>query len=164
MKLALLVTVGSLVLGQPWAAADEKKIPLSEVPKLVLDAVKLKFPSGELREASKVLDDDETTFEISLLNAGKHVTVSADDEGEIEEIETEIAVSDLPKAVTDAIAGKYPRAKLKKAEELVEIEDGKEDKAYEVEITTSDGKSIEVKVDKSGKLEEQDDDEDDDDK
>jgi hypothetical protein len=134
--------------------ADEHKIPLSEVPKAVTDAVKLKFPRAELKEAVKDVEDDETTFEISLLNAGKHVTVSLDDEGEIEEIETEIAVSDLPKPVTDAIAGKYPKATLKKAEEIVEIEDGKEEKAYEVDVVTAEGKSVEVKIDGSGKIEE----------
>ncbi len=157
MKFAVLVVMGSLILVHSSVAADEKKIPLGEVPKPVLDAVKKKFPHAELKEATKEVDDDETTFEISLLNAGKHVTVSLDDEAEIEEIETEITVGDLPKPVTDAIAGKYPKAKLNKAEEVVEIEDGKEEKAYEVEITTSDGKSLEVKVDAAGKIEEDED-------
>ncbi len=63
-------------------------------------------------------------------------------------------MSDLPKPVTDAIAGKYPKATLKKAEEVVEIEDGKEEKAYEVDVVTAAGKAVEVKVDASGKIEE----------
>jgi len=142
-----------LLLGSS-VQADEHKIPLSQVPKAAIDTVKLKFPLAELREAVKSVEDNETTFEISLLNAGKHITVSLNDQGEIEEIETEIAVSALPKPVTDAIAGKYPKATLKKAEEVVEIEDGKEEKAYEVEVVTAAGKSVEVKVDASGKIEE----------
>jgi Putative beta-lactamase-inhibitor-like, PepSY-like len=155
MKCAVLVVIGSLLLVHSSAvAADEKKVPLGEVPKPVLDAVKLKFPRAELKEAVKDVDDDETSFEISLLNAGKHITVTLDDEGEIEEIETEIALSELPKPVTDAIAGKYPKATLKKAEEVVEIEDGKEEKAYEVDVVTAEGKSVEVRVEASGKIEE----------
>ena len=155
MKLVNSGVVGLvlLVLGSS-VQADEHKIPLSEVPKAAIDAVKHKFPRAELKEAVKDVEDDETTFEISLLNAGKHVTVSVDDEGEIEEIETEIAVSDLPRPVADAIAGKYPKATLKKAEEVVEIEDGKEEKAFEVEVVTAAGKSVEVKVNASGKIEE----------
>jgi hypothetical protein len=134
--------------------ADEHKIPLSEVPKAAIDAVKLKFPRAELKEAVKSVEKNETTFEISLLNAGKHITVSLDGKGEIEEIETEIAVSALPRPVTDAIAGKYPKATVKKAEEVVEIEDGKEEKGYEVEVVTAAGKSIEVELDASGKIKE----------
>ena len=155
MKFVVLALMGPLLLVHASAvAADEKKVPLGEVPKKVLDAVKLKFPRAELKEAVKAVEDDETTFEISLLNAGRHITVSLDDEGEIEEIETEIAVSALPKPVTAAIAGKYPKATLKKAEEVVEIEDGKEEKAYEVDVVTAAGKAVEVKVDASGKIEE----------
>ena len=155
MKFVVLALMGPLLLVHASAvAADEKKVPLGEVPKKVLDAVKLKFPRAELKEAVKDVEDDETTFEISLLNAGRHITVSLDDEGEIEEIETEIAVSDLPKPVTAAIAGKYPKATLKKAEEVVEIEDDKEEKAYEVDVVTAAGKAVEVKVDASGKIEE----------
>ncbi len=143
----LLLVLGSSV------QADEHKIPLSQVPQAAIAAVKHKFPHAELKGAVKEVENKKTTFEISLLNAGKHVTVSLDDEGEIEEIETEIAVSDLPKAVTAAIAGKYPKATLKKAEEVVEIEDGKEEKkVYEVDIVTAAGKSVEVKVNASGKI------------
>ncbi len=135
--------------------ADEHKIPLSDVPKAAIDAVKHKFPQAELKQAVKEVEDKEINYEISILNAGKHITVSLDEKGEIEEIETEIAVSDLPKSVTAAIAGKYPKGTLKKAEEIVEIEDGKEEKkAYEIDVVTAAGKSVEVKVDASGKIKE----------
>ena len=79
----------ALVISGAAGRGDEKKVPLSEVPKVVLDAVRARFPGAELKEAEKEVEEDEATFEISLTAAGKHVTVSVDDEGEIEEIETE---------------------------------------------------------------------------
>jgi len=151
--LALLLVVGSCVL------ADEQKVPLRDVPRAVLDAVRAKFPKAELKGATKETgEDDEVTYEISLVNQGKKVTVSVDREGKIEEIETEIAIGDLPKSVTDALAAKYPKATLKRAEEVVEIDHGKEEKEYEVEVVTPEGKSIEVKVEANGRINEGEDD------
>jgi Putative beta-lactamase-inhibitor-like, PepSY-like len=149
----VLLVLGSAVSG------DEKKIPLSEVPKAVIDGVKARFPDAELKEAQKEIDDDETLFEISLTTAGKHVTVSASDEGEIEEIETEITAGELPKAVAEAIAAKFAEATVKKAEELIEIDDGKEEKSYEVQLATPGAETREVKLKANGEIEDTEEDE-----
>ncbi len=149
-----ILAVSVLVFG-PSIRGDEQKVPLAQVPRAGIDAVKHKFPQAELKEASKEVEGKKTTYEVSLTSAGKHITVSLDEKGEIEEIETEIAMSDVPRAVTEAIAARYPQAKIKKAEEIVEIEDGKEEeKAYELDVVTAAGKSVEVTVDARGKIKE----------
>ena len=109
MKCAVAVLTGLIMLVSGSAIrADEKKIPLSEVPKKVLDAVKARFPGAELKDAAKEVQDDETSYEIGMLNAGKRITVSVDDEGEIEEIETVLAVATFPRSSADAVTGKFP--------------------------------------------------------
>lgn len=144
--LALLVTAGHLDAG-------EQKIPLREVPEPVLDAVKAKYPNAELKGATRETSANKrVTYEISAINQGKKITVSLGQEGKIEEIETEIAIADLPRIVTDALAAKYPKATLKKAEEIVDLDDGKEEKEYEVEVVTAEGKSIEVTIAANGKI------------
>jgi hypothetical protein len=154
MKNSVFAIVGFVLLVFISAGrCDEKKIPLSDVPKVVLDAVKARFTSAELKAAEKSVEDDETTFEISLTTAGKRVTVSVDDEGEISEIEREVAVAGLPKPVADAIAATFAKATIKKAEELVEIDDGKEEKSYEVELSTASGETREVKFKPNGEIE-----------
>jgi len=147
-----LLGLALLVFGSA-AWSDEKKIPLSDVPKAVLDAVKARFPGAELKQAEKEVDDDETTYEISLTTAGKHITVSVDDEGDISEIETELAAGKLPKPVADAIAAKFPKATIKTAEELVEIDEGKEEKFYEVLIATGGDETLELKFKANGEIE-----------
>ena len=128
MKSFVYVLAGlALVISGAAGRGDEKKVPLSEVPESRARRGEGTVPGAELKEAEKEVDEDEATFEISLTAAGKHVTVSVDDEGEIEEIETELSIAGLPKAVADAIAAKFAKATIKKAEELVEIDDGKED-------------------------------------
>jgi hypothetical protein len=150
-----LLLAGSTVRG------DEKKVALSELPKAVLDAVKRKFPHAELKEATKEVEKNQTTYEVSLVDEGKHIDASLNEKGKIEEIETEIEVSKLPSAVADAVAAKYPKSTIKKAEEIVEFEDGKEEKSYEVVVATTEGKSVEIKLDAKGKIEDDENDKDD---
>ena len=132
--------------------ADEEKIPLKDVPKAVLDALKAKFPAGEMKGAGKETEDDETIYEITLVDRGKHIDVSVDEEGEIEEVETEIAAGDLPKPVAESLHAKYPEATIRKAEEIVEIEDGEETKSFEVVVVTGAKKTFEVKLSPGGKI------------
>jgi hypothetical protein len=132
---------------------DEQKIPLGDVPKAVLDAVKAKFPHADLKEAAKEKEDNEVIYEISIVDQGKKIDVSVDEKGEIEKTETEIAISALPKAVTNAIEAKYPKATIEKAELVIEFEDGKEDERnYEAVIVTDAKKTIEVVLTPKGKI------------
>ena len=65
--------------------------------------------------------------------------------------EKEIAAKDLPKAVADAVAAKYPNAKMKKVEELIKVTAGKEKlECYEVTVEV-DGKDVEVEFLPDGK-------------
>ena len=133
------------------AHADEEKIPLKDVPKAVLDAVKAKFPKAEIKGAEKEVEDGETLYEIETELDEHDVDLALKANGTIMEIEKEIAVKDLPKPVTDAIAAKHPKAKIEKAEEILEFEDGKEMKSYEVAVEVGE-KDMELKITPDGKI------------
>ncbi len=178
------------------AQADDEKeseVALDKVPKAVLKAVEEEFEGAKIKAAVKGEDDGETFYEVEITHDGKSIDVTLDDEGEIEEVEKEVAVGDLPKEVTAAIEKKYPGAKLKEAEQVTEFGDDEEDDddgsekaksddkkgdktkaddgddkedadekgdgdededeevAYEVEITTAEGKTLEVEVSADGK-------------
>lgn len=132
--------------------ADEVKVALKDVPKAVIDAVKAKFPQAELGEASKETENGKTTYEIALKDRGRAVDLSATAEGKITEIETTIEAKSLPAKVAAALDAKYPKATMKKAEEIVEIDDGKETKSFEVILVTTAKKSVEVKLSPEGKI------------
>lgn len=140
--------------------AKEEKVPLDQVPKAVLDAVKARFPSAKLAEAEEETEDGTTTYEIELDHKGQEYTVSATAEGKITEIEREVEIKDLPKAVSDAIKKKYPNAKMEEAEEVTA------DNKTTYEVAVKNGKKeLELTLDASGKIlkeEEEDEDEDDD--
>ncbi|HEV3162452.1 MAG TPA: PepSY-like domain-containing protein [Isosphaeraceae bacterium] len=132
--------------------ADEQKVALKDVPKVVLDAVKAKFPGAELTGAEKETEDGKTSYEVSLKQGGQNIDVGISAEGKITEIEKEIATKDVPAAVTTAVGAKYPNSMLKKAEEIIKIEGGKETKNYEVIVVTAAKKTIEVVVSPQGKI------------
>ena len=167
MKFAAAVTLGLLGLGS-IARADEDKIPLKDVPKAVMDAVKAKFPGAEMKEASKETEDGKTTFEVALTSKGKNIDVALTPEGKITEVETEMAAKDLPAAVSKTLKDKYPKGTIKKAEEILAYEGGKETKSFEVLVGMAEEKTVEVKLSPEGKIlkmeEDDEDDEKDDDK
>src|SRR6516164_2180155 len=98
----LAVIVAVFALGAP-CRGDELKIPLGDLPKAVVDAVKAKFPAAELKEAAKETKDGKTTYEVILKDKGAGVDVAVSAEGKIAEIERALEPKDLPAKVRDAI-------------------------------------------------------------
>jgi hypothetical protein len=144
--------IAGLLLLVGVARADETKIDVKDVPKPVVDAVKAKFPKAEVTEAAKETEDGKTTYELAIKDGGKSIDVSATPEGKIVAIETTIEPKELPAKVSAAIASKYPKGTMKKAEEIIEIANGKETKSFEVILTTEAKKDVEVKVSPEGKI------------
>lgn len=142
--LALLLSAGAV-------RADEKeeKIPLDKVPKAVLDALKAMYPDAELVSAEKEIEDGKTIYEVAIKNKGQKIEASFTPEGKFVEAEKAIDVKDLPKTVTDAIEAKYPKATIKRAEEVTKPDNFL---GYEVVIETADKKKFEIELDAKGKI------------
>ncbi len=154
----------SLLFLASAAVGDEEKVQIKDLPAAVQKSVLDKFPNAKLETASKETEDGETMFEVAIVFKGAKIDVSSKSDGKLTEYEKEIAPSELPKAVSDAVKAKYPKGKFEKAEEIHEIEDGKDElESYEVQVAV-DNKSVEVEVSPKGKiLDDDEDDEDDDD-
>jgi hypothetical protein len=143
-----LAALAALVL-LAGARAGEQKIPLDKVPKLVMDAVKAKFPGAKLLGASTEKEKDKTVYEVSLKYKDHHHDVTVESDGKIVSIEREIAAKDLPKDVADALKAKYPEAKYKIVEELIKGDGTLH--AYEVLLTAGEN-TVEVVLDLKGKI------------
>ena len=152
------ITALGLLVVATGARADEEKIPLDDVPRAVIDAVKVKFPDAKIKKAVKEEEDGTTVYELSFTHEDKDYKVEAKADGTIIAVEREIAVSDLPEAVVKGVKAKYPDAKIEKAEEVTEGLNLKV--TYEIEIETAEKKELEITLDASGsilKTEEEDD-------
>jgi hypothetical protein len=104
--------------------ADEEKGPVEKRPAAVTKAVKKKFPKARIQAASKEVEDGAATYEVELKVEGRSVDLALNAEGKILEIEKEIPVNELPRAVTKRLAARYPGARIEKVEEITKGEDG----------------------------------------
>ncbi len=143
------VLVALLGLTTAWADDDkEEKIPLDKLPRAVSDAVKARFDGAEVVSASKEKDNAKDVFEVAIKHKGSNIDVTLTPEGKIVSIEKEIAARDLPRAVSEALDAKYPKATIKKLEEVTD-----NDKVvYEALLVTAEQKMVEAVFDPAGKL------------
>jgi uncharacterized membrane protein YkoI len=149
LRLAMVSAASLALVVAGLARADEEKVELAKLPKAVTDAVKAKFPDAKLVSAEKEKEDGKTVYEVAIKNKEQNIEVTLTPDGKIVSIEKEIAAKDLPKAVAEALEKKYPKATIKKVEEII-----KDDKLvkYEALIVTADKKKLEVCFDPSGKF------------
>lgn len=151
---AALVAVVLVVAG---GRADEEAVPLDKLPKAVADAVKKRFPKGELveaaKETTKVGEKEKVEYEVTVKDGDSKIDVMLTPDGKITLIEKQIPSKSLPKAVIEALEAKYPKATFTTVEEVIKVTDGREAlDFYEVLLVTADKKTFEVKLTAEGKI------------
>jgi hypothetical protein len=142
---AFLSFLGS---AQQIRAADEA-IQIQDVPKVVVDAVKTKFPDAEMQKAKKKVADGKTFFGIGLTSKGIAHNVLLTPKGKIVELKKAIPASELPAKVAESVYASYPNSTTKKAEKVTAY---KEEKSFKLEVITSDKQTKKLVVDAEGKI------------
>jgi uncharacterized membrane protein YkoI len=136
-----------------WARADEQKVPLDQVPQAVKDAANKEFPGAKITGAEKESENGKTMYELQIAHGGQKLEAEFTPEGQLKEIEQRIKLDQLPEVVRKAVKMANAGATLKGAEKVIHVTNGKRHlHAYEVAITTQDGKKKEVVVSPKGKL------------
>jgi uncharacterized membrane protein YkoI len=126
----------------------EEEISLDQLPKAVVEAVKAKFAGAELNSAAKEKHGDSIVYEVSITHKEHAIDVMASPEGKIIAVEKTIKANELPARISRALAERFSRGTVKKAEELT-----KDSKiTYEVLLEKSDGTTVELVFDSNGKV------------
>jgi hypothetical protein len=99
-----------------------------EVPDAIKKAFQQKFPTAKKVKWEKEGSND---YEASFLLNGKELSALYSPDGQLKETETEISISELPKAVVDALNKKYPNVKI---DEAAKIERADNSIVYETEV------------------------------
>jgi uncharacterized membrane protein YkoI len=133
----------------PAAPAADEDIKPSELPRIVTDAIKKKFPKAEIKAAEKGEEDGKPIFEVTINDNHHDIDVTLSTKGDILSFEKTLKMSELPKAMTKSLGAKYPHYSVKLIEEV--WENGKHT-GYEGTILTADKKKVEVTFDPKGKL------------
>jgi hypothetical protein len=150
---ATLLTLAAFASAFQPHGSDEDKVPLDQLPKPILDALKKQFPKAKLIEASKEVEKDKTEFEVTIKDGSITIDVTLTPDGTILGLEKELETNDLPKAVKETLEGKYPKATYETVEGIYSVKDGKEHlEHYEILVVTGDKKRFEVEVSVAGKI------------
>jgi hypothetical protein len=145
--------VAGLVLLATVARADEKpmKIAPDKLPKKVKDAINKRFPGAKITSAEKEIEGGKVVYDIELTQKGREYEMDIQENGTVIEIEKQVFLKDVPKAITNAIKAKYPKAKIKEVMEVNKVK-GKKETPDHYEVTlTMDDKDFEVVVSLDGK-------------
>jgi uncharacterized membrane protein YkoI len=134
------------------AAWADEKVPLDKVPAKVMAAIKDRFPGAEINSVEKETEDGKVVYDVELKQKDRKYEMDIQEDGTVLEIEKEVFSKDVPKAITDAIAAKYPKSTVKEVMEVNKVT-GKEETPihYEVELVTAEQKKLEVIVSLDGK-------------
>jgi hypothetical protein len=127
--------------------AQEKKIKRSDLPSAVEQTVAAHSQGATIRGFSEEKENGQTFYEAELMVNGHSKDVLMDANGQIVEVEEQVAVDSLSPAVRDGLQAKTGKGKLVKVESLTK--NGKL-VAYEAKVVI-DGKRLEVQVGPDGK-------------
>lgn len=145
-----LFSVSCLLVGLLLLATScQKEVKIGDLPEGVQTWITANLPGYKMDEAEKdVLCDGTAVFDIEAEKGGDiEMELTFDTNGNYLFSESDIAVGDLPAAVTAAIAIKFPGASIKEADKLA-MADGSTH--YEVELKNAPSKD--VVFDSEGKL------------
>ena len=129
------------------AEAGETKLEKKDVPAAVIAAFEMTYPKATMKGFSKEVEKGKTVYEVESVEGKmtRDATYSAD--GKVMVVEESVEMKDVPAAVQQALEKKYPKAKLNRAEKVMEGTSI----GYEFHVTTAAGKKAEVKFDAGGK-------------
>lgn len=151
MRSVIAAGVFTLLLVAAGRADDEVPVPLDKVPKSVLTALKQQYPKAKLVEAVKETEDGETYYTVTIKNDKRTLHVSFTPRGKLTEINTEIEVKELPKAVQLVLKKQYPNAELEDAVETLDVAENNR-RTFTVTVTTAAKKKLEVTLDSKGSV------------
>jgi hypothetical protein len=146
----LLVAYVSLC---PRSLAAAQPKDLDKIPKRVLDTLNAKFPGAAIDKWTKEREHGKTIYDIEFTAAGRKAEADIAEDGAIQNFETQFDAEQLPKAVTDAVARKYPKSRMKEVLEVTEIKNKKEvPGGFEIVIETAGNKEVELTIARNGKI------------
>ena len=147
------VVFGCIVLASSLSAfGGEEKIPLSEVPRSVVETIKLKYAKAKMLGFERDDEGGQLTYEVKIRDGKRSLEVSCAPDGKILAEEERIALSAMPDEVVEALraSAKYGDWTLRQVERVV-LEEKDDAPTYELQVA-KDGASAELVFTASGSL------------
>ena len=143
-KLGVVILGGALCAAM--AVSQDKKIKRSDLPPAVEKTVAAQSTGATIKRFSIEKENGETLYEAEMTVGGHSKDVTVNAQGEVLEVEEEVAMDNLPAAVKSGLLSKAGKGKITRVESLT-----KKGKlvAYEAQVN-SNGKKSEAQVGPEG--------------
>src|SRR5579864_5451401 len=123
-------------------SAQEKRIKKSDLPAAVQKTADEQSKGATVKGYNKEIENGKVEYEVELITNGHSKDVSMDPEGNVLEVEEEVALNSLPSAVSEGLRQKAGKGTIHKVESLTKHGTLV---AYEAQVLTA-GKRSEIQV------------------
>ena len=142
----------SLALAVSWLfavslAAQEKRVQKSDLPAAVQKTADEQSKGATVKGYNKEIENGKVEYEVELMVNGHSRDVSMDPQGNVLEVEEEVALNSLPPAVSAGLRQKAGKGTIRKVESLTKHGTLV---SYEAQVLTG-GKRSEIQVGPDGK-------------
>lgn len=141
-----MIAGACLLLAASAVSSAEKQIKKSDLPPAVLKTADAQSAGATVRGYAKDTEDGQLEYEVQLMADGHSKDVTIDPQGNLLEIEEQVAVDALPANVREGLEKKAGKGKITKVESLTKKGSIV---AYEAQVLTGAKKS-EVQVGPAG--------------
>ena len=132
---------------------SQEEVQLAEIPQVVMDALKAKFPEAVIDKWTIEKEDDIVIYDIEFKQQERKFEADIKADGSIHNWEQAISAEDLPDVVRQAAEKAYPDALLKEIMMITAVADGQDAlEGYEIVLQTADDKEVEITVAPDGTL------------
>jgi len=145
-NMTVLLAGGLLLFGA--VQAQERRVKMQDLPEAVQKTVKEQGKDATLKGLSREVENGKTEYEAEFTVNGHSRDVTIDPQGNVLEVEEEVAIASLPDAVQNGLKAAAGKGQILKVESI--SKDGHLEK-YEALVKTS-GRKSEIQVDANGKL------------
>lgn len=145
---SVMVGATNLVAQQRPAPSPKtaKAAPKGTMPAPIKAAFEKSYPNATVKSVSKEKEDGVTVYEVESVDNGLTRDIVYKPDGSVVLMEEGIAEADVPQAVRQAVAARYPKGKVVKAEKTT----SGSSVWYEIQVTAA-GKTHAVELDADGK-------------
>jgi DNA-binding beta-propeller fold protein YncE len=139
-----------IALAQGAKPAPKAADPAATLPAPILTAFRTSYPNAAIKAAAKETENGKTVWEVESIDNGLARDLIYNPDGTVVEFEEQVEPASLPAAVSAALAAKYPKATIVKAEKLMKgttltYEMALKGAAVKSVELTADGKAVPVK-------------------
>lgn len=114
-----MIALAVSVMWSPSVIASQTPAKIA-LPAAVQTAFKQAYPTATIKHVSKEKQKGQDVYEVESVDNGRRRDLMYKPDGTVLSFEEEVAVADLPAAVSNAIKTRYPKATVGLCEKLME--------------------------------------------